>query len=1823
MGSRVAFVLAIGILTLALVLDFSQPSTDLVTTGPNEDTLTTTIARNKAISEQRKSNPTALQTIEVESQPDSDPEKHRIAFKHFQRGPDVQARSEFIVQHRWLDTPTPIDSILEKAEQMGRNSVFGWIQVAPGSEHEQLRVDWLALDVQTIGFNGEFARVRFPNSPNTLAELVKHPGVVGMGIQPSTEKISTPLASRMDSATSELPVLISLIETDRTGSVRMDLEARGAVVGEWLPYARAYAANASAEDIPAIAEADYVVMIEPIEVFRVLLDTAVPVMGADGVRTYSESRGAFTGTTGESTVVGIIDTGLNIDHKDIASGRSSICGANFYPDNEGDGRLDLWSDYGGHGTHVAGIIAGNGSVNPAFAGMAPSIQHLRIAKVLDRDGSGDSVTVANGVRYLLGETACEWQDTQSEALKPLVLNMSIGGNGERNGRGATNRSIDSVVSYGSQLLVLAAGNDGVDGTSNESTAKNVLSVGAVTDAGAIAIFSGHGPTADGRLNPHVVGTGSSIVSASGNSSNSTYARARGTSMAAPSVAGVAALLMDVNPAFRNAPAYAKARLMASAIKPSNTLGLEDFPLTNSNGPGAFNAEYGLGLVSASIAISEHNGSWSHGGDYAQVEASKSYRYELEVAENTARLDIVLTWMESPNAAVARTTVVANLDLYLDEGGDCGSGACGEYASTSPNDNVEWIVVKDPKPGTYQLKIVASNDFADSVYAGIAWTAISDTDTPTLTITADEQTLRIEPGSTFEVDLDVTVDGFLSAGTTVHMACRSESPTGCDGYEDVHWMPTSFVSRRDQVERTVNTPVDVTIPLGEIRSGDEQNLSLAIPRRVALENHTLYFVATSWNAISDTVAVKVLPEGREAAVTATKPTNDAMRTPKRLRGESGETPFDLLLATREPGEPLVQVDTSDTAAKKFFADTNIDQSNYDKEMEVYARHGSVWFAIVAERSGPYRISIEPESIVKDTWIAVYDGRIALASNRITMQESTVEFDATSSQSYLVQVWTSEPARPSLQLTWNQFPERKPENDDFEDRTTLRSGEGMVAGTNYRASLENFEYYGVKSQGVSTWYRWMAPASRRYVFQVSNGLSVFVFDGTNTGSLRRVSTMPNDDQEVQFEAEENREYQIVVVDAGERLVPDYELTWRAAPSYFFGYARNDMIEDASRISGRSGEERVPVYYSAKTVEPNEDIRTGVGTSWWRWKAPFAGTYTFRIDGSGVGKLAVFTGTASDDIEYVTDGESVSFSAEADDQYWISVGYRHNDMFADIDELVPARNLSWGQLPENDIYTSAHALTGTTGRAEADHSFATSSADQFGHIRGHSSLWWNWVASDLTWQRFALGDWESERLEEHQQGILAVYQQRAESTPLLIATSDHSYIANGRAEAVFLAEEDQEYLIRVALRSTDLEDWDRRQSFTYEPVNVPAWQRYAGRRVEVGGSNEEVHDARLFEPRSIAVAEELGLVVVATGDGLLAYTEDANGTLALEVAVPYANTAGETVEVSDGATLHWDANSETLYLIQKDGIFEISEPVTASSRMTSCASGNPDSVIPAQVVTDSASENMYVFGSGLINVYAMRDVCDIEPLQNVISGFSSRSELPSIRHGDLAYARSIALSNTDERIYAAGGDGLTAFKRKEDGSLTRELTYRRSAWAPNAYFEFRISSVALGSDDVLFMVGDRSLAVAAFDVSNQVDGRNPEFLGFVNDFHISNSSFFSSTFYSHVAQPTAQEGCRAGSTYNQSDAVSAVDVFCDGQVYTVRWDDENEQLFIADWFQHEQTDRFGRFLGEGLTSLAPRKIVENVHGNRNYVLGAGSIGNLHVFDRASRITDNPYTE
>jgi serine protease AprX len=301
----------------------------------------------------------------------------------------------------------------------------------------------------------------------------------------------------------------------------------------------ATALRVKAGELKALEEDPRVEAIWPDKPVYALLDVSVPLIRAPQVWE--------KGFTGRGIKVAVVDTGIDYEHPDF-SGRilayTSFVG--------GDGKDDH-----GHGTHVAGIIAGSGEASGGkYRGVAPEALLLS-AKVLRADGSGMMSDVMAGIEWAVEQGA-------------KVINLSLGSPGPCDGTDALSAMCDAAVKAG-VVVCAAAGNDGPSpGTvGSPGCAREVITVGASDDSDQVAPFSSRGPTADGRVKPDILFPGVGIVScraggtSMGNPVDDFYTSASGTSMATPHASGVAALLLQAYPDL--SPAQVKARMMDSAL----------------------------------------------------------------------------------------------------------------------------------------------------------------------------------------------------------------------------------------------------------------------------------------------------------------------------------------------------------------------------------------------------------------------------------------------------------------------------------------------------------------------------------------------------------------------------------------------------------------------------------------------------------------------------------------------------------------------------------------------------------------------------------------------------------------------------------------------------------------------------------------------------------------------------------------------------------------------------------------------------------------------------------------------------------------------------------------------------------------------------------------------------------------------------------------------------------------------------------------------------------------------------------------------------------
>ena len=669
----------------------------------------------------------------------------------------------------WLDDSAAVAVLADYAAAAGRDGTYAWARLADGAGLDALGASLNALGGEVLGASGPLVRVRLPIDPGRLEQIASLPEVAGLGAPPRPVKLPAALAQEVRSlpADRQYPVFITLMAGDPDGRWRRELAELGAVVGRFDADIRAFTATVDWPALDAIARADFVLAVEPVGLVEAAHDTAVPAMGVDALRWHSGSPGLFRGIGGASVPIAVMDTGLNINHPDIATNRRSICGANFVWTDARHSEHDLWIDEHGHGTHVTGTIAGDGYVRPEYAGMAPGVAHIRFAKVLHHNGTGWHDSILQGMDYLSLPTGCGESGPAANRVKPLIVNMSLAASSNLfEGRGSGERKLDSVVWSHRQLYVVAQSNEGSSAFSDFGTAKNSFSVGAVTDSGELAGFSSLGPTADGRLAPQIVATGVDVYSASGLGGRGGYESYSGTSMASPTVAGVAALLMDASPAHREQPALTRARLMASAIRPKIWLESPSrFPANNSNGPGDLQNRFGLGKVSArtSVLNRDEADGWLSGGAISRVEDGEVAGQEIVVPAGASQLALVMTWDEPPTDTIAEA-VLNDLNLYLDLDGNCGRAPVANTVRY-PTRTMWSGSSSTIRPRAFTgRKSPPSASSPGAPRAALAWTIIRGDATPKLRVEADTGSIA----DSSEITVTVMADSYVAAGTRLEV-----------------------------------------------------------------------------------------------------------------------------------------------------------------------------------------------------------------------------------------------------------------------------------------------------------------------------------------------------------------------------------------------------------------------------------------------------------------------------------------------------------------------------------------------------------------------------------------------------------------------------------------------------------------------------------------------------------------------------------------------------------------------------------------------------------------------------------------------------------------------------------------------------------------------------------------------------------------------------------------------------------------------------------------------------------------------------------------------
>jgi len=403
-----------------------------------------------------------------------------------------------------------------------------------------------------------FATVLAIHSGGAVAGGSGHPTV-------ASGQSSSPLAAlAAEHPTREVEVIVQLRPGVDAASGRSLVQAAGGTVTRDLPIINGLATSLPAEEAQRLSLSDAVHAVSlnaRVETEGVVDPSALSTAYNQSIRA---ERAWAAGYTGKGVGVAVLDTGIAGNLPDFRVSQSDpasrvIASAVINPAATSAG------DSFGHGTHVAGLIAGNGTNRPAgdplygkYAGAAPDANLIDV-KIADDQGNASVIDVIEGLQFIVDHKAqynirvanLSLRSTVAESYKTDPLDAAV--------EAAWNSGI---------VVVVAAGNQGSAADAVHYAPANdpyVITVGGVDDKGTkgieddqLATWSSRGKTQDGFEKPDVLAPGARLVSTIAPNSEYTrlcpscvvdgqYFRVGGTSMAAAVVSGEAADVIQAHP----------------------------------------------------------------------------------------------------------------------------------------------------------------------------------------------------------------------------------------------------------------------------------------------------------------------------------------------------------------------------------------------------------------------------------------------------------------------------------------------------------------------------------------------------------------------------------------------------------------------------------------------------------------------------------------------------------------------------------------------------------------------------------------------------------------------------------------------------------------------------------------------------------------------------------------------------------------------------------------------------------------------------------------------------------------------------------------------------------------------------------------------------------------------------------------------------------------------------------------------------------------------------------------------------------------------------
>lgn len=335
----------------------------------------------------------------------------------------------------------------------------------------------------------------------------------------------------------------------------------------------------------ALGQDPRVAMVEIDHAVTAHLDISSAAIRVRASSTYSPNtvQDQFPSLTGAGANIAILDSGVDDGQHESLPATKFVGGFNAFNKTE-----ENPDDQNGHGTHVAGIALGTGGPSGVRRGIAPGARLVDI-KVLDEFGEGTDTSVIAGIEHCI---------LRREAWGIGIINLSLGNSVSSNGLDSVSQVVNRAVQAGI-VVVAAGGNHGTKlPVGSPAAADDAITVAASDDQGTVirgddTIYpsSSRGPREsdnDGDIEdehkPEVAAPGVHILTAQAGSTFG-YSEASGSSVAAPHVAGLAALLLQAQPGI--SPLAIKTRIVEA---------VDDFPTPGWDG------DWGWGLVNGFKAL---------------------------------------------------------------------------------------------------------------------------------------------------------------------------------------------------------------------------------------------------------------------------------------------------------------------------------------------------------------------------------------------------------------------------------------------------------------------------------------------------------------------------------------------------------------------------------------------------------------------------------------------------------------------------------------------------------------------------------------------------------------------------------------------------------------------------------------------------------------------------------------------------------------------------------------------------------------------------------------------------------------------------------------------------------------------------------------------------------------------------------------------------------------------------------------------------------------------------------------------------------------------